>query len=165
MLFSMRRSILLFAKSIGVVLAGMLLAAISGMPFTGQAGAASQEKTGKTHKRVPIRHSESESGPQLWKDYCAACHGAAGAGDGPAAYILESPPADLSLMAKRNNGKFPADHFVSVLRFGSGGPIHGTSDMPFWGPLFRSLDSPPQENKVQLRIRNLSKFVESLQQK
>ena len=71
-------------------------------------------------------------------------------------------PADLSLMAKRNNGRFPADHFVSVLRFGSGGPVHGTSDMPFWRPLFRSLDSPPHENKVQLRIRNLSKVCRIL---
>jgi cytochrome c len=82
---------MLFTKSIGIALAGMLLAAISGMPLMGQAGAASQEKTGKTLKKVPNTLSESESGAQLWKDYCAACHGAAGAGDGPAAYILESP--------------------------------------------------------------------------
>jgi mono/diheme cytochrome c family protein len=100
----------------------------------------------------------------MWKDYCASCHGATGAGDGPAAEILKSSPKDLSLMARQNNGKFPAEHFASILRFGSGGHAHGTSDMPFWGPLFRSLDSQ-QESHVKLRIHNLSEYVESLQQK
>jgi mono/diheme cytochrome c family protein len=145
-----------FTRSTGIAVAAMLLAAISGMALMGQSGTATQE-AGKTVKKGHATRSNSESGAQMWKDYCAVCHGATGAGDGPAAAILESPPADLSLLAKRNNGKFPADHFAYVLRFGIGGPVHGTSDMPFWGPLFRS--------HTDRRIRNLSAFVESLQQK
>jgi mono/diheme cytochrome c family protein len=139
-----------------MALTGILLVAVSGMALMGQAGTASQE-AGKAVKKAPATHGNPESGAQMWKDYCAVCHGATGAGDGPAAEILQSPPADLSLMAKRNNGKFPAEHFASVLRVGIGGPVHGTSDMPFWGPLFRS--------HTDRRIRNLSAFVESLQQK
>jgi hypothetical protein len=84
-----------------------------------------------------------------------------GAGDGPAVEFLKAPPADLSLMAKRNNGKFPAEHFASVLQFGTESHAHGTSDMPIWGPLFRSQN----KDLVQLRIYNLSSFVESFQQK
>jgi len=97
----------------------------------------------------------------MWKDYCAACRGRSGAGDGPAAELLKTPPADLSLMAKPNNGKFPAEHFALVLEFGSSGHAHGTSDMPTWGPLFRSVN----KDLVRLRIANLSKYVESFQRK
>ena len=144
-----------FTRYAGIALAGMLLAATTNVALMGQ------EKTEKTMKKVHAPYSQPDSGAQMWKDYCAACHGATGAGDGPAAEILKSPPADLSLLAKNNHGKFPADHFASVLRFGTGGHAHGTSDMPVWGTLFRSQN----ESLVDLRIHNLSEFVESLQQK
>jgi mono/diheme cytochrome c family protein len=148
-------------RSIGIALASMLLAASSGTALMGQAGEAGQEKTEKTLKKVPIGYSKPDSGVHMWKDYCAACHGMSGTGDGPAAEFLKSPPADLSLMAKRNNGKFPVEHFASVLKFGSGGHAHGTTDMPVWGPLFRSQGT----DLVELRIHNLTEFVESFQQK
>ena len=146
----------MFTRSGVTALAAMLVAASGGMALMGQVGTSSQEAKTAV-KKGHAKHGNPESGAQMWKDYCAVCHGATGAGDGPAAEILESPPADLSLMAKRNNGKFPAEHFASVLRSGIGGPVHGTSDMPFWGPLFRS--------HADRRIRDLSAFVESLQQK
>ena len=56
-------------KSVGIGLAGMLLVVSSGI-------ATGQEKTGKTIKEVPAPYSEPGSGAQMWKDYCAACHGA-----------------------------------------------------------------------------------------
>ena len=152
-----------FTRYAGLALAGTLLAATS-IILMGQAGAAGDPQTKKTIKKVPISHSDPVSGAQMWKDYCAACHGATGTGDGPAAEILKSPPADLSLLAKQNNGKFPTEHLASVLKFGSGGHAHGTTDMPVWGPLFQSLGEE-QHGLVQLRIHNLSEFVESLQQK
>jgi mono/diheme cytochrome c family protein len=152
---------MLFTRSAGIVLTGMLLAASSGIVLMGQAGGASQEKNERILKKEAIPYSKAGSGGQMWKDYCAACHGMSGAGDGPAVEFLKAPPADLSLMAKRNNGKFPAEHFASVLQFGTESHAHGTSDMPIWGPLFRSQN----KDLVQLRIYNLSNFVESFQQK
>jgi mono/diheme cytochrome c family protein len=95
-------------RYVGLALAGMLLAATASTTLLGQGDTPSDQKTEKTMKKVPISHSKPESGAQMWKDYCAACHGASGAGNGPAADILKSPPADLSLLAKQNNGKFPA---------------------------------------------------------
>ena len=151
-------------KSASIGLAAMLLAVISGIALMGQAGGAGQKAT-KTLKEVPIRYSNPESGAQMWKDYCAACHGMSGAGNGPAVEILKSPPKDLSLMAKQNNGKFPAEHVAAVLRFGSSGHEHGTSDMPLWGPLFRSQDAPNETLRAELRIHSLTEYVKSLQQK
>jgi len=151
---------MLFNKSLGLVLAGSLVLAgtvvlvVRGTP-------APQETQEKNLKTVPITHSNPASGKQMYKDYCAACHGIDGKGNGPAAEFLRAPPPDLTTMAKRNDGKFPADKFASVLRFGTGTHPHGTIDMPIWGPLFRSQD----KSVAELRIHNLSSFVESMQEK
>ena len=140
------------------VLAAVLLSA-SGTVLLGQQAAATNQQ--KTLEKAPITPSNAASGQQMFKDYCAACHGANGKGDGPAAELLKTPPADLTMLAKNNNGKFPADHFEAVLRFGAAGHAHGTSDMPVWGPLF----SAQNKSLVQLRISNLESYVASIQQK
>lgn len=147
-------------KHLGLVLAGLLLAG-TGVVLLGQRAGASKEPQQKTMKKVPVSHSNPASGQQMYKDYCAACHGPSGKGDGPAVEFLKAPPPDLTTMAKRNNGKFPTDRFVSVLRFGTEGHPHGTSDMPIWGPLF----SKQNKDIVELRIANLRSYVESIQQK
>ena len=118
----------------------------------------------KTVKKVPIVQSNSTSGKQMFGDYCAPCHGLSGKGDGPAASALKTPPVDLTLLAKKNNGKFPMDHVMNVLRMGTSSASHGNSDMPVWGPLFRSLH-PPATELVDQRILNLSRYIESLQAK
>jgi mono/diheme cytochrome c family protein len=118
----------------------------------------------KTVKRTPIQHSDSTSGKQMYSDYCAPCHGLSGKGDGPAATALKTPPTDLTQLAKKNNGKFPVDHVMTAIRIGSPTASHGTTDMPVWGPLFRSLDSSAPAI-VDQRIRNLTTFIESLQAK
>ena len=120
----------------------------------------------KTIKKVPIKHTAASSGEEMFGEYCAVCHGKAGKGDGPAASALKTAPADLSTLAKRNDGKFPADHVNSILRFGTATPAHGTADMPIWGGLFSALESKTATGGVvQLRIFNLTKYIESLQTK
>ena len=121
-----------------------------------------QEKT--TIKKTPITQSNSTSGKQMFADYCAPCHGLSAKGDGPAAAALKTPPADLTQLAKKNNGKFPMDHVMNDLRQGSSLSAHGSSDMPVWGPLFKSLDTT-NPVMVDQRIHNLSVYIESLQAK
>lgn len=142
------------------VLAGVLFVA-SGAVLLGQEAGATNQPPQKTLEKVPITRSNPASGQQMFKDYCAVCHGATAKGDGPAADLLKTAPPDLTMMAKNNNGKFPADHFVAVLHFGTAGHAHGTSDMPIWGPLFRTQN----KDLAQLRISNLESYVESIQQK
>src|ERR1700693_638402 len=81
------------------------------------------------------------SGKVMYKQYCAACHGADGKGRGPAAASLNTRPADLTTLGKRHNGTFPYDYVAGVLRFGPGLSAHGSSDMPVWGPIFQYLDN------------------------
>jgi mono/diheme cytochrome c family protein len=134
-----------------------------GVLLVGQ-GTGITQTTGKTLKTVPISQSQSDSGRQMYQDYCAACHEMDGTGSGPAAEFLKVPPPDLTTMAKRHNEKSVALKTKSVLVFGSGSKAHGALEMPLWGQLFNSLTGPERQ-VVQLRIGNLSEYVESIQKK
>jgi mono/diheme cytochrome c family protein len=144
-------------KAIGFVLVGMLLPGISEAILAAQEAAATHEKSSKKASM----HSELASGAQLYKNYCAACHGIEGKGDGPVVNFLKVPPADLSTLAQRNDGKYPADRVAATLDSGTSRGAHGTSDMPIWGPVFRSKG----KGVAQTRIQKLNAFIESLQQK
>lgn len=96
--------------------------------------------------------------------YCAPCHGKSAKGDGPAAAALKQAPADLTMLAKRNGGKYPSDMVTSVLRGQAKLAAHGDQEMPVWGPVFWKM-SGGKEEQVTLRIANLNKYVESLQEK
>jgi mono/diheme cytochrome c family protein len=127
------------------------------------AGAAlGQDKSPNRQTQAPVPFIAS--GADMYKQYCAACHGVSGKGNGPAAYALKIPPADLSTLAKRHGGKFPYDYVTAVLRFGPGVTAHGSTDMPTWGPLFQVLDKQ-NERAVQQRVKNLSDYLVSLQEK
>jgi len=118
----------------------------------------------KVIKKAPIQQSDPSSGKAMYASYCAACHGAGGKGDGPAASELKAPPPDLTQLAKNNHGEFPSDHAWAILKFGAKAPAHGTSDMPVWGKLFRSLD-PNDQLKTDQRIQNLIDYLKTLQVK
>src|ERR1035437_4397257 len=113
-------------------------------------------------KKVPIKHTAPDSGDEMYKEYCAVCHGGAGKGDGPAGAALKTAPPDLTMLTKNNGGKFPSDHVTAVLSMGVEEAAHGTKDMPIWGPLFRAI-SQRNSAVVQLRISNLSHYLESIQ--
>ena len=112
-------------------------------------------------KRPPIPYSNPQSGEQMYRDYCAACHGPGGKGDGPAAAFLKTWPPDLTTMSQRNKGKYPEVKVKETLLFGSTSHAHGTSDMPVWGPLFRAEDQDKKE--ATARVSNLTQFIESIQ--
>jgi mono/diheme cytochrome c family protein len=99
----------------------------------------------------------------MFKQYCAACHGPGGKGDGPVAIAFKQAPPDLTTLAKRHDGKFPEDLVSNVLRNGVKAAAHGDVKMPVWGPLFSKLDSDPIV--VDMRISNLTSYVKSLQVK
>jgi mono/diheme cytochrome c family protein len=103
-------------------------------------------------------------GKRLYTRYCASCHGTDGRGMGPAASAFKTPPPDLTLLARRHDGKFPYVYVENVLRFGVTFPAHGSSEMPVWGPIFGSLENY-NEVAVRQRIKNLCDYLASLQQK
>jgi mono/diheme cytochrome c family protein len=124
--------------------------------------AAAQDKP--VVDKVPAPRTIAASGKQTYMQYCASCHGVDARGDGPAAFVLKTPPPDLTTLAKRHGGKFPYEYVSDVLRFGMRIVAHGSSEMPIWGPIFGSVDNF-DEVAVRKRIKDLSDYLASLQQK
>ena len=55
------------------------------------------------------------SGREDFADYCAACHGIDGSGQGAVASVLDAPPADLTMLAEANDGTFPKARVMSKI--------------------------------------------------
>ncbi|HET6931551.1 MAG TPA: c-type cytochrome [Candidatus Acidoferrum sp.] len=144
--------------AVGVCVAGLCLGV-----FLVGSGTALAQTTEKKIEKVPVVQSNPSSGKQMFKDYCAVCHGTDGKGGGPAADALKTAPADLTTMAKRYGEKSVALKVEAALEFGAQKKAHGTSEMPVWGPLFSATDQ--NQPTVRMRITNLAKYVETLQQK
>jgi len=117
-----------------------------------------------TIKHIAITNTPPNSGQEMFHSYCAVCHGQDAKGSGPAASALKTSPTDLTTLAQKNGGKYPASHVAAVLRGQALTRSHGTQDMPIWGPLFSSI-SEGGEAQVQQRIANLVTYIESLQDK
>jgi mono/diheme cytochrome c family protein len=122
--------------------------------------AASQDKP--TIKMVPPSNTSAASGPEMFNTYCAVCHGKSGKGDGPAATSLKKPPTDLTQIARRNGGKFP-DLQVRQTLIEEVHGAHGTSEMPVWGPVFKSIESG--DALWRLRVQNLIDYIHAIQAK
>ena len=106
----------------------------------------------------------SLQGAELYKAYCAVCHGSDAKGNGPMSKSLRSAPSDLTRIAARNGGSFPLVRVRNVISgeeaLGAG---HGTREMPVWGPIFSQVGQDQDFGRV--RIDNLARYLESLQTK
>jgi mono/diheme cytochrome c family protein len=138
------------------------LACIVAMLAAGFVISRAQEKTTVKHEAAPM--TSPASGKEMFVSYCASCHGKDAKGDGPAANALKQLPADLTTLAKRNGGKYPSDKVTSILRGQTTLMAHGDQEMPVWGPVFWRL-SQGHEEQVQMRIANLNRYLETLQEK
>jgi len=129
--------------------------------FTGALVIAAPAFAQTTIKREPIKPIADVSGAASFNAYCTVCHGPSGTGNGPAARALTTPPADLTQIAKRNNGKFPAAAVRMHLTGETVVAAHGTREMPIWGPVLRSAEG----SVADLRVKNLVDYIEALQEK
>jgi putative copper export protein/mono/diheme cytochrome c family protein/peroxiredoxin len=82
------------AYRITALAVGTVLGAI-GLTLFGSALVVDAYPTTYRRPEVPYQAASIEQGAQLYQQHCAACHGATGTGDGPAARALPRRPADL----------------------------------------------------------------------
>ena len=103
-----------------------------------------------------------EVGKTQYQSSCASCHGIGGKGDGPVSKELKTPPADLTLLAKNNNGVFPYDMVYQMID-GRNTSVasHGTREMPVWGYRF----GPPQAFRFKNRILAVIDYLRTIQEK
>ena len=118
-------------------------------------------QTKGTVSQAPQNLIYSIKGPDLYRAYCASCHGLTGRGDGPAAPALKAKIPDLTLLARSNGGLFPS---ARVRKMISGDEVlasHGSREMPIWGPIFHQVEEDRDFGAV--RLANLAKYLESIQ--
>jgi mono/diheme cytochrome c family protein len=104
-------------------------------------------------------------GSDIYKNYCAACHGPSARGDGALADRLKRRPPDLTVFARNNNGVFPADTVRRIIDGRKPLPGHGGGDMPIWGDAFKFAQGGGGEMAVRQRIDALVQHLELLQVK
>ena len=120
----------------------------------------SQPKSQMERQNEPL--ISSLEGQDLFRAYCAPCHGADGKGNGPAAAALKTKPADLTTIKRRNGGKFPTERVRQTIVGEKGVPAHGSREMPVWGPIFHQVERDRDWGYV--RLENVTKYLESIQQ-
>ncbi len=139
----------MIARSLGIAFAAALVIAAAA---DGPAG-----------RKSPVPYTSPNQPDRMFHAYCASCHGEHGRGDGPRASTLKTPPPDLTTIAQRTGGHFPAEHVYQTIQ---GQPILvevGPTEMPAWGQVFMEVDH--NREQVEVRIANLTKYVEALQLK
>lgn len=109
----------------------------------------------------------SAAGKIVYNQYCAVCHGREAKGDGVAASLLTVKPANLTQIAKKNEGEFPFWKVYGIIDGREDVKAHGTRDMPIWGEEFRrqASSSPTAASEARGRILELVYYLQSIQEK
>jgi mono/diheme cytochrome c family protein len=147
-------------RRVNGLLAGLATGTVVLMAMIG--GTAAQQAGVPKIKQTQFNAIVSVEGKDNFLAYCAVCHGIDGKGGGPAVPALKVPVPDLTTMAKRY-GKYDELAVQNQIRGASKLPAaHGSTDMPIWGPLFRSQGG---DETALLRVRNLTTYLGSVQVK
>lgn len=142
------------AKGSAVVtamLAALLLAPFAATPVSAQEPA--------------VQMRQHVTGGEVFRTYCATCHGPSGRGDGPLAGAMRRKPADLTEIAKRNGGEYPSEMVYRTIDGKTPVGGHGGPDMPVWGDAFARSRDGGDEATVKRRIDSLVEFIRTLQVK
>lgn len=146
------------ALIIGMVVGGVMLA-----------GAQAVAAAGSSGKGLVSEGISLELGRRDFVNYCAACHGVSGTGDGTLAEFLTLATPDLTKLARLNAGQFPEERVREVIDGRADVKVHGMRDMPVWGDWFNAeavsqdTDREARELVVQDRIQSLVNYIKSIQ--
>lgn len=119
-----------------------------------------------------VERDTSPSGSEDFADFCSACHGLSGKGDGDMASRLDRKPADLTQLSARNGGVFPGTRVMAKIWGYTGvapGRQDGTSPMPEFGPLLQG-DLVPYDGgdgiptPTPVRLVQIAEYLKSLQE-
>ena len=130
-----------------------------------------------------VRAQDLENGRIEFLSRCAECHGADSKGVGPTSSKPKIKPADLTILAKRNNGVFSPDAIAATIDGRSAIKPHRSTEMPIWGcrqgpspgpqrkayapkPIDSLLDIPcDPEEVIRKRILDIVEYLGRIQEK
>lgn len=104
------------------------------------------------------------SGEDLYKRFCAGCHGPKGEGDGPVAAFFKVSVPDLTLISRRQ-GQFPAEQIHRIIDGRLVKVPHGSREMPIWGYELsvQNADGSPNFADGDVLIARLVEYLRSIQ--
>jgi mono/diheme cytochrome c family protein len=107
----------------------------------------------------------SAAGAELYREFCATCHGVNAHGDGPVASSLKRKVPDLTLIAQRRGGVFPAEEIHRIVDGRSTPRAHGSAEMPVWGWEFYGYEGEDatRRRRVAELIDQLVGYLKSIQ--
>jgi len=118
------------------------------------AAAGAQEPTGPAGGKI------------IFRQVCATCHGTDARGTGPVAESLKTPPADLTRIAARRGGTFPAEEIATFIDGRKDVASHGSREMPVWGDSLAQAvnNKDTRERRIERAIDMLVQYLETLQE-
>jgi mono/diheme cytochrome c family protein len=113
----------------------------------------------------PARGSAQSQGERLYQVSCSGCHGANARGNGPVVPPLGAAAPDLTLLASRRGGSFPADEVYRIVDGQADLTAHGPRHMPVWGYEFFGDDADDEaaHREATGKIEQVVRFLQSLQ--
>jgi mono/diheme cytochrome c family protein len=106
---------------------------------------------------------QTTTGSEVFRTYCATCHGSSARGDGPLASSMTRKPANLTEIAQRNGGVFPADMVFRTIDGRQPLKGHGGPDMPVWGDVFSKSREAGDADRVKGVVQSLVEYLDSIQ--
>ena len=103
-------------------------------------------------------------GAELFKTWCASCHGVSADGTGPLAPQMKRRVPDLTQIAEKNGGVFPVARLRRIID-GRDVGAHGNPDMPIWGNAFKTSKDGFSEASVRARIEAIVRYLETMQRR
>jgi hypothetical protein len=82
-------------------------------------------------------------------------------GAGPAAAALKAKVPDLTLLSRNNRKQFPTVRVRQAIMGDRVMAVHGSREMPIWGPIFHQVESDMDWGNV--RLSNLVQYLQSIQ--
>jgi mono/diheme cytochrome c family protein len=109
--------------------------------------------------------AEAEAGKEMYRRYCASCHGVEGKGNGPVAAQLKIKVPDLTIVKKRNKGIFPLDDVMATIDGRRTVKGHGDRQMPVWGEVFSGENEQKKYSELTtlLKAKIIAEYVATLQ--
>lgn len=107
------------------------------------------------------------SGEQMYGQLCTSCHGVSGKGNGPMAPLLKVEVPDLTRIARRHGGEFPAEQVRSTIDGRFERPAHGLPYMPVWGLKLYDAKAPneaEERSRTDALIERLVVYLRSIQE-
>lgn len=115
---------------------------------------------------APSSAEDMGQGAALYGEWCAACHGASGKGDGDMAGVMTIPAPNLTALSAGNDGVFPMLGVIHTIDGRTGIRAHGGM-MPVFGRVFSTDEAGNPYGSVleaRGRVLSLALYLESIQQ-